>query len=120
MNVFEISLENLRFQAYHGVGEQENIVGAEFEVSLHVHLPLSKELFPDDLNATISYADLYSVVEQEMGKRSSLIENVGDRICFSLKEKFPVLVAIDVTVRKLAPPISSFQGNASIRICRKY
>ena len=54
-----ITLDSLRFYAYHGVGAQERVVGNEFEVTVSVEIP---PVYTDDLSATVSYADIAAIV----------------------------------------------------------
>ena len=49
-----ISLNRLRFHAFHGVMEQERRVGNDFEVSLTVDYPFEKALTSDDLDHTLN------------------------------------------------------------------
>ena len=72
-----ITLDSLRFYAYHGVGAQERMVGNEFEVTVSVEIP---PVYTDDLSATVSYADIAAIVGEEMAEPSDLIEHVAVRI----------------------------------------
>ena len=62
MQALSISVENAHFYAYHGVFEQEQVVGNEFVVSVTVSLPASDELINDELSDTISYVDIYDII----------------------------------------------------------
>lgn len=90
-----ITLHKMKFFAYHGVGEQERVVGNHFEVTLKVYCPMEKAMTDDDLDGTVNYADLYATVEAEMAKPSLLLENVAYRITqahhSALRERFALL-----------------------------
>ena len=73
MKEFEISLADLHFHAHHGVFSQENKVGNDFSVTLTVRIPFSENVMDDDLSATISYAELYGIVEEEMNHPRKLL-----------------------------------------------
>ena len=77
---YEIALRDLRFHARHGVWEQENAVGNEFIVTVSVKIPYSEAIAADQLDATISYADLFSIVKEEMRRPRNLVEAVAASI----------------------------------------
>ena len=59
--MFRISLEDCRFHAFHGVLPQERRVGNDFSVSAVVcYTPA--DILSDNLDSTISYADLYEIM----------------------------------------------------------
>ncbi|MDE6339803.1 MAG: dihydroneopterin aldolase [Muribaculaceae bacterium] len=62
-----IKLKDLLFHSLIGVEEQERIVGNEFRVN--VELTYSADHFENEnLESTISYAEVYALVEEEMRK----------------------------------------------------
>ena len=99
-----ITLHKMKFFAYHGVGEQEKVVGNHFEVTLKVYCPMEKAMTDDDLDGTVNYADLYATVEAEMAKTSLLLENVAYRITQAVKKNFPTVTGGEITISKLTPP----------------
>lgn len=102
IHMMTITLDSLRFYAYHGVGAQERIVGNDFEVTLSVQIPATAS---DDLASTVSYADLAEVVRREMSVPSDLIEHVAVRISRAVEAEFPAVAGGSVKVAKLKPPI---------------
>lgn len=99
-----IQIENIRFYAYHGVMEQEQVVGNHFVVSVLLEADLVEATETDELNATISYADVCDLVQAEMVIPSKLLEHVAGRIYRNLKTAFPQITALEVKVYKLNPP----------------
>ena len=57
-----IRLENMRFYAYHGVMSQEQIVGNQFSVSVSFEIDGIEAAETDELEKTISYADVLSLI----------------------------------------------------------
>ena len=104
-----IELKEMRFYARHGVMEQERAVGNEFEVNMRLSCEITADAWEgDDLSGTVNYADVYSLVEKEMGKPSNLLENVAFRIGQAVKRAYPGRVAGGtVEVAKYAPPFTS-------------
>ena len=100
-----ITLDNLRFYAYHGAEPQEAIVGAWFTVTVAIKADVTKAILTDDLNGTINYAKVADVIKAQMQIRSALLEHVAGRIAQSLLNEFPTLQSVTVTVRKENPPV---------------
>lgn len=111
-----IALENVRLYGLHGVGAQERAVGAEFRLDVSVTLPRPDGCMTDEIDDTVSYADIYEVVREEFSHPSRLIEHVAHRIGTKLLACFPVLQTVEVKVVKIAPPIPGFSGHASVRL----
>lgn len=111
-----ISLNDLRFFAYHGVFEQERRVGNEFEVSVHVDIPPTDSMNEDSLEGTVSYADIYEIVRERMQTPSLLLEKVAIDISRTLQERWPEILSGRVEVRKLGVPVSGIIGDAGVEI----
>lgn len=99
-----IHLDNMRFYAYHGVLEQERVVGNQFSVSVRLETDLSAATHSDNLTQTISYADVSAVVSEEMATPSELLEHVAGRIFRRLHAAFPSISHLEVKVYKYNPP----------------
>lgn len=106
----------MKFFAYHGVGEQERVVGNHFEVTLKVYCPMEKAMTNDDLNGTVNYAELHALVEQQMAKPSMLLENVAYRIIQAVKENFHTITGGVVTISKLTPPFKCDMEKVDVTI----
>lgn len=102
-----ITINSLRLQAHHGVLDQERRVGNTFEISLRINVP-SADLAAaaDDLGLTVNYAEIVSIIKDEMRIPSRLIENVAFRIARAIRCRFGAMIESgEITVAKLAPPI---------------
>lgn len=111
-----ISLDNVRMHGYHGVDEQERVVGAEYELNVSVSLPFPEGCVTDEIDDTLSYADIYEVMKDEFSRPSRLIEHVATRIGDALFRAFGQIENIEIKVVKLSPPIPGFSGSASVRL----
>lgn len=116
MMEFEICLNDLRFFAYHGVEEFEREYGNKFNVSLSILIPYEDKIQEDDLSNTVSYAELYSVVEKEMLIPRNLLETVAANIVKTIKEKFPIVRRGKIRIEKMRPPIPGMLGSASVSL----
>ncbi|MBB4036670.1 dihydroneopterin aldolase [Dysgonomonas hofstadii] len=109
-----ILLENIVFYANHGVFPQETAVGNVFVVNLRIETDLSKAATSDELTDTVSYAEIYDIVKQEMDVPSKLLEHVAKRITSRLKEVFPQIKQIEIKLSKRNPPVGGQLDSASI------
>lgn len=111
-----IFLDQIRFFAHHGVGEQETLVGNEFIVSLRLKVDISRAAETDDVADTVSYADVYETVKAEMETPSKLLEHVSGRIISRLFQRFPQIETIELKLSKRNPPMGADIETAGIEI----
>ncbi len=112
----QVFLKEVRLFAYHGVLPQERIVGAYYTINVSVETDFSWAMETDELEGTISYADVCEVVKREMAIPSLLLEHVGGRICKSLFEHFPTATAIHLEIIKENPPMGADCRGAGIAL----
>lgn len=112
--ISQITLKEMRFYAYHGVGTQETKVGNQFVVNLDLTAPLEQAIRTDELCYTINYAEAFEVVKKEMSIPSKLLEHVAGRILSQLHTHFPQLTAITLKVEKLNPPFGGDVYSAAV------
>ena len=111
-----ITLDSLRFYAYHGAEPQEAIVGAWYTVRISIKTDVTVAILSDNLDGTISYALVADVIKDQMQVRSALLEHVAGRIAQTLLTEFPTLTSVTVTVRKEHPPIGIPCSTASFTL----
>jgi len=111
----EIFIENARIYGRHGVLEQERRVGNEFIVNLSVRVPVSDLMKEDQLAGTVSYAELYEIVAEEMAKPRMLLESVAIGIADKVKSRFPEVKGGWISITKSTPPIAGISGSAGVR-----
>lgn len=116
MKIFEISLENLHIFARHGCLPQESLVGNEFVVDIVLRIPFSSDIEDDNIEATISYADVYEIVAEEMGKTCKLLETVASSIHNKLTQRWPQILSGKISICKTKPPIRGIDGSAKVSL----
>lgn len=116
---FEITLSNLRFFARIGVMEQERVVGNEFSVEMTVLYDASS-FIEENLSSTISYADIYEVIKEEMSRTCELLESVAQRIANQTYRRWPVIHTLRISITKITPPIEGCTGSATVTLNRNY
>ena len=102
-----IRMEGMKFYAYHGVLPQENTVGAYFYMDLKLKTDFSHASETDELEGTVSYADIHTAVKAEMEIPSKLLEHVCQRIALRIFKDFPTVTTIDIALFKENPPMGA-------------
>ena len=113
----EITIDRLRLYARHGVMSQEQIVGANFYVSICADVEVSDEaLQGDSLTGTVNYAMMAEAIKEEMGRTSQLLEHVAWRIGKRLLTDFHRINKVSVHVEKENPPIGMQTESIGIKL----
>lgn len=102
-----IKVNKLRLYGYHGVLSQETKVGNVFEISVTLNADATDALMEDCLDGTVNYAEVVEIIKHEMKTPSKLLENVAYRFQQALIKRFPQITGGEISVAKLAPPISA-------------
>lgn len=118
-DVLTISLNNVRFRAFHGVHPEERQKGNDFVVNMVIeYSPNNGSII--SLDDTIDYASLFSIINSTMQKPVDLLETLVQTIANSVHEQFPQVKTINVSVEKLNPPIDKFSGSVEVKYTKKY
>lgn len=107
---YTVKLINLPFYAYHGLHEEEAVVGGEFEVSVWARVDAE----PSAATNLVNYVDLYQVVKKAMEQQEELLETLAKKIARGCKETFITINEIKVEVVKKHPPITGFEGAVAV------
>lgn len=114
-----IQLKGVHLYAHHGVLEQEKEIGAWFTVDLELEIADHTCLESDEIDGTVSYADVYNIVCKEMEIPSRLLENVCYRISRALYKTFKQVTGITITLTKDTPPMGGDRLGAAVTIKSK-
>ena len=112
----KIQLNSMIFHANHGYFEEENKIGGQFEVNIELETDFSSSMNSDQLEGTIDYSKVYSIVKEEMNITSKLLEHLGKRIIDKLYHSFDEIQFIRLKISKLNPPMSGEIKDVSIII----
>lgn len=102
-----LRMEGMKFYAFHGVLPQENLVGAYFYIDLKLKTDFTNAAKTDKLEGTVSYADIHTVVKEEMAIPSKLLEHVCQRIATRILNDFPTIESLDICLYKENPPMGA-------------
>jgi dihydroneopterin aldolase len=108
-----IHLNNLLFHAYHGLYEEEQILGNNFEVNITIHqLKVPQKI--NSIDDTIDYSKVYEMVKMQMTVPTPLLETVAQKICTTIIAQFNLVDWVKCSITKINPPIIQFQGTVGI------
>ena len=114
-----IKIENIRIFAYHGCLVEENKIGSDYSVSLHVQANLKTSSNTDILSDTIDYVFLNRIVKEEMQQSSHLLEAVAKRILNRIMKESKLVNKSTVWISKLNPPIGGDVEKVTIKMSEK-
>ncbi|HLX90588.1 MAG TPA: dihydroneopterin aldolase [Puia sp.] len=114
-----VSLRENMVVAYHGIHESEKLTGNTFEIDLDVRFNEHARTF-ESIEETVDYEVLNSMVIQCMANATPLIEKVCDSILNLVKERYPFINEVCISIFKLQPPIKDFNGKAGVSMRRSW
>jgi dihydroneopterin aldolase len=114
-----IEIRDLRVMGIHGVLPEEQTRAQPFALDLVAWVDMEAAQQSDDLADTVDYGALAKTAADVVGGRSyRLLEALAGRLASALLISDPRLAAVEVTVRKLRPPLPLDVGSAGVRVRR--
>ena len=117
--MISVQLHQLLFHARHGVQEEEEILGNEYMVDCTVQFYERSEVIRQ-INETVDYARIYEIIKERMAIPSQLLETIAMEIGHKISQENNDLRVIDISIRKLHPPIQGIRGSVGISWHREY
>lgn len=119
-----IILEGMRFFAYHGYYEEENIIGNDFVVDLIIQTDAEAAAETDELYqsegeeehkpTTVNYETAFLICQAEMRKPAKLLETLASRIINRIDDYFDDVEGVMVRLQKLHPPLGGRVYSAAV------
>jgi dihydroneopterin aldolase len=100
-----IAIHGAEFFAYHGFYPEEQKLGTKFIVDVEVDFTPHDNLKEDKIANTVDYEQLYKIVAGQIRQTRKLIETIAQSIADDIKEKYPFADKIQVSIKKLNPPL---------------
>jgi len=114
-----IEIRDLRVLGVHGVLPEERDRAQPFAVDIVAWLDTTAAQQSDDLSDTVDYGAMARVAADVVAGRSyRLLEALAGRLASALLIVDPRLEAVEVTVRKLHPPLPLDVGSTGVRVRR--
>ncbi len=108
-----VQLQNLHFNSFHGIYEEERILGNEYIIDASVEFHEERHIITS-IHNTINYTDLYNIIRERMSVPTPLLETVVMEIGNEIHAEFPDVRAISISIKKMHPPIEGIQGTAGV------
>ncbi len=116
--IIKVTLEQMHFYAHHGCYDTEQRVGGQFLVDLSYSYNAEDVVQSDDILRAVSYLDIYGVVQSEMNIASRTLEHVAYRISERLLSTFSELLTLEITLKKVSPPLGGDLRSAAVTLQR--
>lgn len=107
-----IRLNELQFHSYHGVHEEEEILGNNYEVN--VELSFDSTEIITELQQTINYVTVYEIIKQRMAVPTALLETLAQDLAEQIHDADKRIRSITVSVKKKNPPVPGMEGTVGV------
>jgi 7,8-dihydroneopterin aldolase/epimerase/oxygenase len=114
-----IQVHKVLLHAFHGIYPEERLLGNTFEINLDVIYEEGDNEF-DNIASTIDYTRLYEIIKSRMRTPTALLEKLAKDIIDEVKNQFPFVCEISISIYKLNMPIENFQGKIGVRLEKKF
>jgi dihydroneopterin aldolase len=108
-----VRLNNLHFNSFHGIHEEEKILGNEYIIDASVEFHEEREVITS-IHDTINYEDIYNIIKERMSVPCPLLETVVMEIGNEIHNEYPQIRSINISLKKMYPPIEGMQGTAVV------
>lgn len=115
--MYTIHLHNLKFHSFHGLHEEESIIGSEYEVTVDMETAISNV---DSIADTIDYSVIFDIIKTAMKNPVDLLETLAEEICLSIHQHFALVKAIRITIFKCDAPLSAIQGKVGVTLLKHF
>lgn len=112
----QVALEGMEFYARHGYYEEERKIGNKYSVNVVLDLDFGDAALDDKLEGTVNYEKVYELVAEVMNIDAMLLEHLAGKMIKKLKESFPQVTKVQVSVSKYNPPIKGLCHRARITL----
>lgn len=113
-----IHLDKLKFHSFHGIYDEEKIIGNPFEVSAIVELDVQEKI--TRLHQTVDYVVIYDIIKTRMLKSTALLETVAQELTELVHDTDKRIKSVSITIKKLSPPVENFQGTVGVSYKKEF
>lgn len=112
---FGIQLRDVMMYSRHGVLPDERTLGNQYRVNIRLRIDASNfDEESDDLNSTISYADVFDILDETMSRPALLLETVAVRFAKKVTDRWKNIKSGEIEIVKTVPPIPGLIGEAAV------
>lgn len=114
MFVQTVALREVKCYAFHGFYPEEQLTGNHFLVDVEVAFSPANET--ENLQKTVDYEIINSIILGEMKNTQKLLETVVKNMIDKLLLAYPFLLSAEVGIRKLHPPMLGEVGHSFVQL----
>lgn len=112
-----IRIHNLRFHTFNGVLPEERKNGQQLAIDVALTYPIETKVHHDDLNETISYADVRTIIDAFVHSHSyKLIESLANELLSTLLTEYRMATRIELKIRKYSVPMPGIFDDVEIEV----
>ena len=109
-----VALKDVKCFALHGYYPEEQLTGIYFMIDAEVEfVPFGDT---EDLQHTVNYEVLNTIILEEMGKTHKMLETVIKNIIDRILSFYPFIREAKVGIRKLNPPMPGEIGHSFVQL----
>jgi dihydroneopterin aldolase len=113
-----VHLHDLLFAGYHGVHDEERILGNTYELNIDATLDIKEHI--TQLHQTADYVAIYEIIKKRMALPSALLETVAQDLADLIHLYDNRIKSVSVSIKKLNPPIVNFQGSVGVSYKKEF
>ena len=110
---YQVSIDDIRLFAFHGLYPEERILGNWYTLGVLVESE-SQPNFSDDIANTIDYSMIFAICKQVMAKPVDLLETVAETIAQKIRAELREEVSVLVQISKDNPPMGISGGRSTV------
>ena len=103
--MIELELKGLQFKSPIGCFPEEKMIHPLIQVDLLIFYDGQEAMLKDNLAYALDYQALYFEVKKILSSPTNLLEHAAYKIGNHLMQKFPSIVQMKVTIKKIKPAI---------------
>lgn len=112
-----IRIHNLKFHTFNGVFPEERKNGQQLAIDVSLNYPIEAQVNHDDLDETISYADVNQAIDDFVHHHSyKLIESLANELLRMLLKQFSMADRITLKIRKYSVPMPGIFDDVEIEV----
>lgn len=117
--ILSVHLHKLLFHGFHGMYEGEEKTGNEFEISIDIRYRVEAAQLTN-IRHLVNYETVVHLVRDRMEQPTLILETLAYTISEDIKQVYPQVEEISLTIYKLNAAITRFQGKVGITVTRVF
>ena len=113
MEKFLIKLNDIELPGKIGVFDFEREEGNIFKINIELEISASG-FIAEDLESTVSYAEVYDEIKKVMEEEWLLLETVSLSLANRFRQLWPQIKRGRISIDKMRPPIAGIKGNCGV------